>query len=161
MKILKAFVVIFVFFAMLKPMIHVGYPLTHDGIGHLARMANYYLAVRQGQTPPRIAPTFMGGYGYPVFNYNYPLMSMLSLPFVAIKIPIEIIIKLILISLLFFGTFGMYKFLKKYVGSSASFFASMVYVAAPFLFNDMYVRGAFGEVCAYAVLPHVLLSLYF
>ena len=58
-----------------------GFPYTHDGENHLARIANYAVALRQGQFPPRWAPSFWAGYGYPVFNFNYPLLNIAAVPF--------------------------------------------------------------------------------
>jgi len=58
-----------------------GVPVTHDGHNHLVRFANYKIAVRELHFPPRLAPNLVNGYGYPVFNYNYPLANLISLPF--------------------------------------------------------------------------------
>jgi hypothetical protein len=41
------------------------FPYTHDGENHLARFANYKLALKQGQFPPRLAPNLLNGYSYP------------------------------------------------------------------------------------------------
>ncbi len=46
------------------PMFHSGFPFTHDGENHLARIANYAVALKQGQFPPRWAPTFWSS-GFP------------------------------------------------------------------------------------------------
>ncbi len=77
---------LFIFFALLtfvltKSLFHSGVPVTHDGNNHLVRFANYYIAVKEMQIPPRLAPNLVNRYGYPVFNYNYPLANIISLPF--------------------------------------------------------------------------------
>ena len=33
---------------------------SHDGSTHTARIANYYLALKEGQIPPRLAPNLFG-----------------------------------------------------------------------------------------------------
>ena len=47
-----------------------GFPYTHDGQNHLARLSNYYLALKQGQFPPRWAPNLDAGLGYTSLNFN-------------------------------------------------------------------------------------------
>ena len=48
------FIFILIYFL---PYFRVGLPVTHDGENHVARFAQYYLALKQGQFPPRLAPT--------------------------------------------------------------------------------------------------------
>lgn len=55
------------FLLLFKPYLHTGFPYTHDGENHLARFANYKLALKEGQFPPRWAPNLMNHSGYPVF----------------------------------------------------------------------------------------------
>ena len=57
-----------------------GLPFTHDGQLHLTRMAQYYLSIKEGQIPPRLAGQLNNSYGYPVFNFNYPLPDILAYP---------------------------------------------------------------------------------
>jgi len=61
---------------LLKP----GLPFTHDSQNHLMRIANYTIALREGQLPPRWAPNLNNRFGYPVFNFNYPLPNILTQP---------------------------------------------------------------------------------
>ncbi|HKY73933.1 MAG TPA: 6-pyruvoyl-tetrahydropterin synthase-related protein, partial [Patescibacteria group bacterium] len=147
--------VVFAFVGVIRPYLHDGFPDTHDGVNHLARIANYAVALRQGQFPPRLAPTFWGGYGYPVFNYNYPLVNMLAAPFLAIKMPVEFTLKILMIFAIAFGAYGTYKLLTVLVGSEAALLGTGAYLTAPFLFNNVAVRGVVGEIAAYAIAPHV------
>lgn len=151
--------VVFLFLVLLGPMVHTGFPDTHDGVNHLARIANYAVAFKQGQFPPRIAPTFMVGYGYPVFNYNYPLANILALPFLFLRVPVESALKIITVAGVLLGFYGTYRFLRSHVSRDAALFAAGAYLAAPFLFNNMYVRGVIGETLAYALFPHVLVGI--
>ncbi len=80
---------------LIKPYLNDKFPYTHDGENHLARFANYKLAVKQGQIPPRFAPNLVNRYGYPVFNYNYPLANLASLPLSLFKLNYELSFKII------------------------------------------------------------------
>ncbi len=55
------------------PLIHEGFPLGHDWIYELVRVAEYGRAAEAGQTPPHWAENLYGGYGSPVFIYYAPL----------------------------------------------------------------------------------------
>src|SRR5690606_669882 len=49
---------------------------TDDGHLHTARGAQYYLALRDGQFPPRWAGNLANGGGSPIFIFAYPLMLL-------------------------------------------------------------------------------------
>lgn len=159
MKLLLKLFVFFAFFLLIRPLFIPGFPQTHDGANHLARLANYALAFKQGQFPPRLAPSFLAGYGYPVFNYNYPLPNILGLPFQFIGVDVETTLKLLLIGALAIGAWHVYAWLSLLYGSEAGLFGVGAYLSAPFLMNNLYVRGVVGEVLAYAIFPCVLYAI--
>ena len=133
-----------------------GLPVSHDGSSHIARMANYYLAVKEGQFPPRWAPNLDAGYGYPVLNFNYPLANMISVPLIAVNLGVENTYKLILIVGYVMGGIGIYYFLVKKFGISAALFGALLYVSAPYQLTTIFVRGGVGEILSLALLPWVL-----
>ena len=51
---------------------------SHDGVTHTARIANYYLALKEGQIPPKLAPNLFGNLGFPIFIFIYPLPYLLG-----------------------------------------------------------------------------------
>lgn len=136
---------------------HSGIPYTHDGENHLARFANYKIAVREGQLPPRFAPNLMNRYGYPVFNYNYPLANMLSLPLSLIKVPYDATFKLLVAGFLVVGLLAVKRLGSVYRTSAAgTWLAMVVYGLAPFLLSAILYRGNIGEIMAYGLLPWLL-----
>ncbi len=144
--------------AVIKPYFHLGVPYTHDGENHLARFANYKVAVKEGQFPPRFAPNLNNHYGYPVFNYNYPLANILSLPFSIVGISYELTFKLLMISALLLGSWGVWSWLKdlKLGDDQARLLAVASFLLAPFTVNLIYVRGNIGEAWALALFPWLL-----
>ncbi|MFH1967332.1 MAG: hypothetical protein ABIJ03_02380 [Patescibacteria group bacterium] len=151
---------------------HAGLPQTHDGNNHLARFANYKIAFKEGQIPPRLAPNLMNHYTYPVFNYNYPLANLLSLPFSALKIPYETTFKLIALAFLFLGGVGVvrliesvfaYQKLLKQKNQALSqwsiIFGLGIYYSAVYLSNLILIRGNIGEIMAYGLWPWMLTSV--
>ncbi|MBT4004441.1 MAG: hypothetical protein HOF08_00145 [Candidatus Pacebacteria bacterium] len=140
-----------------KPYFHAGIPYTHDGENHLARFANYKIAIREGQIPPRFAPNLMNHYGYPVFNYNYPLANILSLPFSFLKINYEVTFKLLSTIFIFAGLAGVYHWLNKLrTPYKAMLFGTAIYAASPFIWSTVLYRGNIGEIMAWGIFPWLL-----
>jgi hypothetical protein len=133
-----------------------GVPATHDGQNHLGRMANYYVAVKQGQIPPRLAPNLNYGYGYPVFNYNYPLANILGVPLIAVGLSVEHSFVLLHLAALFIAYWAMYRWLAAYLGVRAAAVGAFYYATAPYALTLVYVRGVIGELFIYGLLPVIL-----
>lgn len=145
------------FTALIRPYLKNGVPYTHDGENHLARFANYKVALKEGQWPPRFAPNLMNHYGYPVFNYNYPLANILSLPFSFLRIHYETTFKLIMATGLLVGAGGIFRWLTlSGVSKNWGWLAIAAYFSAPFTANLIFVRGNPGEVWAMALFPWLL-----
>jgi hypothetical protein len=156
-KIFFLLLVLLPFLALTKAYFHTGVPFTHDGENHLARFANYKVAIREGQWPPRFAPNLMNHYGYPVFNYNYPLLNILSLPLSFLGLSYELTFKLLMAVGLALGVWGVYQWLA--VGGfsrAARLIGISAFLLAPFTINLIYVRGSIGELWAMALLPWLM-----
>lgn len=130
------------------------FPYTHDGENHLARFANYQLAVREKQIPPRFAPNLFTHYGYPVFNYNYPLANILSVPFSFLHFPYEVTFKVLVFFSILLGLVGVFLWLAQLnFPLPARFFGMGVFAATPFLVSTVVFRGNIGEIMALCLFP--------
>lgn len=131
----------------------------HDIENHLARIANYYLAVKDGHIPPRWAKNLNHKFGYPVFNYNYPLANILAYPLIVVGFSIENCLKIILFSAYLFSGISFYLWAKKHLKPLSAFIGAVFYLCAPYQFLDLYVRGAVGENLSFFLFPAVLYFL--
>lgn len=139
---------------------HQGVPVTHDGNNHLIRFANYKIAIRELQIPPRLAPNLVNGYGYPVFNYNYPLANILSLPFSILNLHYELSFKILISLSVFLGLVGANLFLRaKHFAKNSRIFALTVFALNPYIFTSIIFRGNIGEVMAWGILPWIFYFL--
>jgi hypothetical protein len=139
-----------------KVFFHSGFPYTHDGENHLARFANYALAIREGQFPPRLAPNLLNHFTYPVFNYNYPLANILSLPGSVLKINYEVTFKIIALTAIISLGIGVDLWLASTGFSSSARWLSLAGLfSTPFLINTIWFRGNIGELSALALIPWV------
>lgn len=159
--ILAILLTILAFFSISDEYFKPGMPFTHDGENHLVRFANYKQAVKEGQIPPRLAPTLFNRTGYPVFNYNYPLANIVSLPFSALKISYETTFKIISVSALALASAGLFYGVYRLTESSlAPVLLTVFYLSNPYLLNLLYVRGTIGELMAYSLMPFLALTIY-
>ncbi|MDA1079247.1 MAG: 6-pyruvoyl-tetrahydropterin synthase-related protein [bacterium] len=134
---------------------------THDLEYHAARTANYYLALQQGQFPPRWSPNLNYSFGLPTFMFAYPLPYFVATAFFLLIGNIQLSIN---VTLLFFwcvGAVGMFYYAK--VRTNLPHFSLLVavsYFAAPYTLLNFFERGAFGETSFFALLPLVLLTIH-
>ncbi|MFZ1721813.1 MAG: hypothetical protein WAU07_04895 [Microgenomates group bacterium] len=132
-------------------------PYTHDGENHLARFANYYIAVKEDQIPPRWAPNLMNRYGYPVFNYNYPLANIISIPLRELNISYENIFRLITVISILSGAIGTYYWVKTLNFSfGAALLSAIAWISAPYITNLLVFRGTIGETIALSLVPWLI-----
>lgn len=154
-------VILLITFIQFRSYLQKEFPYTHDGENHLARFANYKIAIKEGQIPPRFAPNLMNHYGYPVFNFNYPLANILSVPFSFIKINPELTFKMISLSFFIFGLLGIYQLSQLY---KLSYVLSGITIALfglhPYFANIILYRGNIGEFIALCLVPWLLVTLH-
>ncbi len=159
-KILRVFFYLFLAAISSRHFLIQGVPVTHDGQNHLVRFANYKIAVRELHLPPRLAPNLVNGYGYPVFNYNYPLANIFSLPFSILNIHYEIAFKIIMTLSVLFGLVGSNFFLRsRNFSRLARIFALTVLAVNPYILTSIIFRGNIGEIMAIGILPWIFYLL--
>jgi hypothetical protein len=131
---------------------------TDDAELHAARVANYYLAIKQKQIPPRWAPNLNSSYGYPVLNFAYPLPYMTSaFIYMALPVTIALALNLTIVLLVAFGTIGIYYLARQFsLSTQKSTLAAGLYLTAPYSLINIYSRTALGEIAFFAILPWVM-----
>lgn len=135
-------------------------PHTHDGPVHLARMAAYYKALADGQILPRWAGDLNYGYGMPLFNFIYHTPYLVASAFLLLKVNLVTTFKIVLaFSYILSGIF-MFAFARAFWNDNKkALLVAIFYQFVPFRLIELWVRGSFGEVYAYAFLPLVLYGL--
>lgn len=131
----------------------------HDGVTHTARIANYYLAIKEGQIPPRLAPTLFGGLGFPMFIFIYPLPYFLASAVHAIGFSFTDSFEIIIGASFLLSAVTMFIFLRELFDELPAFVGALFYAWAPYRFSQLYVRAAIAESFAYIFVPLVFLSL--
>ena len=162
MLLKKHFGFILVFIVSLIPLfalLHPGLPLTHDGQDHIARIANFYLSLSEGNLIPRWAENLNWGYGHPILMFLYPLPSYVASGVHLLGFSFVDSFKIVLgLSFILSGIF-MYLWLKEFLGELSASAGAILYMFAPYRFVDLYIRGAIGEHIAFVFPPLICLFL--
>jgi len=136
---------------------------SHDLLHNVRRLAVFDRLIHEGQIPPRWASWLYHGWGYPLFNYIYPLPSALGELFVFFGMGYVDSVKILLFLSVPFSAVGMYMFLKAWLPSRfhlVSIAGSIIYIYSPVRFINLYVSASLGACISFALLPWLLWSLF-
>ena len=128
---------------------------------HVARLQSAAQAWRNGQILPQVDPEALGGFGYAYNLFYGPLVTYVAagLEFVIGSWPI--VINLILVLCLMGAGFMMcYAMTRVTKNRMLALLIAVIYMASPYLLNNIYSRMALGEVTAAVAAPILLLGLY-
>jgi hypothetical protein len=141
----------------IRPLFHEGFFPMHDDT-QPTRVHEMTVSLRSGQFPVRWVSDLGYGYGYPIFNFYAPLPYYLGSVFELIGYDSITATKLMMGIGMIVAGITMYFLAKDLAGEGAGILASILYMYAPYHSVDLYVRGAVGELFAYAFLPLVILG---
>ncbi len=156
MKKYTYYSVLFIFLLGLIPLFdlfHVGLPITHDGQDHVARIANFYQNLAEGNIIPRWAANLNWGYGHPILMFLYPLPSYMASFFHFVGFSLVDSVKIVFGVSFIASSFTMYLWIREFLGIEAGIVSAAIYLFAPYRFVDLYVRGAIGEHVAFIFPP--------
>src|SRR3989344_7684600 len=113
--VLLLFLSLLPLFDLLNP----GLPVTHDGIDHVARIANFYQNLKEGVLIPRWAGNLNWGYGHPILMFLYPLPSYAASFFHFVGFSLIDSLKIIFGVAFIASGFTMYLWIKEFLGEEA------------------------------------------
>lgn len=126
---------------------------------HIAWLYEMHKTILMGQIPPRFVPDLSFGFGYPLFEFVFPLPFYIAEIFHLLGFSLVDSIKILfLLSIPMSGLF-MYFFLREFSPRALSLAGSILYIYAPYRAVDLYIRGAIGEILSFVFLPAILLSI--
>lgn len=143
----------------LLDLFHSGLPITHDGQDHVARIANFYQSLSEGNLVPRWAANLNWGFGHPILMFLYPLPSYIGSLFHFIGFSLVDSTKLVFAVGFIASTLAMFFWVASQWGTFAGLVAGLLYGFAPYRFVDLYIRGAIGEHIAFVFPPIIFYGL--
>lgn len=152
-------VVFFLSFWAIQPLFTPGFFPIHDDT-QVARVFEMGKALKDGMFPVRWVADLGYGYGYPIFNFYAPLPYYVGGVLVAVRVDPLIATKIMIgVGVVLAGIF-MYFFAKSLWGELGGVVSALFYIYAPYHAVNMYVRGAVGELWAYAFIPLVFYGIW-
>lgn len=150
--------IILALLASILPLFKSGFPLGHDFLLEIVRIAEYkHALITQGI--PRLAPDIYMGYGAPVFVFYSPLFLLLNSIISFFYTDTIGALKVTVILLNIAGSFAMYKFLESHVSRNGALFGAILFIFTPYKFVDLFSRNAFAEYTAFMIFPLVLWTI--
>lgn len=163
-KILNT-IIIFLFallvsFPIIFPYLKSGFFPTHDGEWAVVRLSDMYREVKDFQFPARFSGYLNFEYGYPLFNFTYPMPYYLGLFFVFLKFGFVNSIKILFSLSVIFSFLSMY-FLSKSLWKSklAGVVSGILYIYVPYRIVDLFTRGSIGESLSFVLFPLIFLGI--
>lgn len=135
-----------------KPLFEPGYFPMHDDT-QVARVIVMGKALRNGQFPVRWVSDLGYGYGYPLYNFYGPLPYYLGGALYASGVDAVVATKAMMAVGMLLSGITMYVLVQARFGRASGILAGILYAFAPYHAVQLYVRGAVGELWAYALLP--------
>jgi hypothetical protein len=150
----------FVCLPLILPYFKSGFFPTHDGEWAVVRLSDMYREIKDLQFPARYSGYLNFEYGYPLFNFAYPLPYYLGLIFVFLKLGFVNSIKILFSLSVIFSFFSMFILSKDLWKSKwAALLSSILYVYVPYRIIDLYVRGSIGESLSFILFPLILFGI--
>ena len=110
------------------------------------------------QFPPRYVPDLSFGFGYPLFNFVYPLPFYIGELIHLLGFSLINSVKIVFGLSIPFSMYFMYKFLKEFLSKDLALAGSVLYVYVPYRAVEIFVRGTIGEIIAFVFIPIIALS---
>lgn len=143
-------------FPVILPYFHQGYFPTHDGEWTIVRLSEMFRELKDFQLPPRYSTYLNFGYGYPLFNFAYPLPYYLGIFLYLLKFGFVGSVKILFALSVPFSAFFMFFASREFWKSSlAGLVSAILYVYLPYRMVDLYARGSIGESLAFVLFPFI------
>lgn len=126
---------------------------------HIAWLFELDKTIKLGQFPPRFVPDLSFGFGYPLFNFVFPLPFYIAEIFHLVGLSLVDSIKFLFFLTIPISGIFMYLLLRQFAGSFLSLAGAILYIYTPYRAVDLYIRGAVGEILSFTFLPLILLSV--
>lgn len=157
--ILLTILSVLLFQMSVSPLISKGYFPMHDDT-QVARVLAMAKALSDGMLPVRWVDYLGYGYGYPIFNFYAPLPYYVGALSQLIGFDPLSATKIMFGLGMIVAGITMFVFARSIWGKAGGFFSAIFYLYTPYHAVQLYVRGAIGELWAYAFTPLVFYGLY-
>ena len=153
------FIVLFLIFPSVKPLFNSGFFPVHDNT-QVERVFELKKAISDGNFPVRWVEDLGYGYGYPIYNFYAPLPYYIGGFTNLLANDSLFSTKVVFMLGVVLSFISMYLFASRVTNRVGGVTAAVIYLYFPYHAVNIYIRGAVGEVFAYAIIPLVFLAAY-
>ncbi len=137
---------------ILFPILRPGFFSVHDET-HIVDVYEMIRSLQLGGFPPRFAPDFNFNIGHPYFNFYYHLPFYITAKLNFLGFSLTDSFKYMMGIAVIVAAWGFYFFLRNHVSKLAAVVGTSIFLLSPYFAVDLYVRGAFGELFIFALMP--------
>ncbi|HEY2747274.1 MAG TPA: 6-pyruvoyl-tetrahydropterin synthase-related protein [Polyangia bacterium] len=144
---------------MLWPLLEPGFFACGEEESYIVRLGEYTRAIRGGIPMGRWWPDPVWGRGYPFLCVYAPLVYILATPLLLVGVSPLVTVKLLTGAVVVVGGLGVYGIVRRRASTAAALLAVALYVYAPYLQTDDWIREDLAEALGFACFPLALLAL--
>lgn len=133
------------------------YPLTVDGMGHLAKVEYIAKCLKSFEWPSWFPYWYNGS---TVMQYYPPLSYITMVPFQLIFNNVMIVYKIYIFLVMLVGSIGVWYICRKLIGRGTGILAGVFYAIQPFLLILMITQGVLAQGPIFAITPWFLYFTY-
>ncbi|HVZ58485.1 MAG TPA: 6-pyruvoyl-tetrahydropterin synthase-related protein, partial [Patescibacteria group bacterium] len=134
------------------PLFHAGFFPIHDDT-QVARVFEMHKSLSDGLFPVRWVEDLGYSYGYPIFSFYAPLAYYIGAFFMFFGFAALTSTKIMIGLGVILAGVTMYLFTSELLDAESAMVAAILYIFAPYHAVNIFVRGAIGEIWAYAFIP--------
>jgi len=132
----------------------------HDSAAYPVTQHQFHINILDGNLFPRWAPDMRYGYGHPKLQFRPPILHYIAEPFYMVSGDPFFCLNAAVVILTLVAGMGMFMYMRLMTRPAWACVAAGVYITFNYLLANMYNRGAYYEVAAYAFVPWILWSQY-
>ena len=144
---------------LLWPLFTPGFFACGEEESYIVRLAEYDRAIRGGVPLGRWWPDPVYGRGYPFLCLYAPLLYLVATPFLVAGVSCVGVVKILSGAVIVVGGVAVYRLVRRRGSAAAALLAATLYLYAPYLHTDVYIREDLAESIGFACFPLALLAL--
>ncbi len=132
----------------------------HDGIHHIAALAELYEPFSQWQFDTALSPVLHYGNGIPTFIYYSQWLYLPPFLLTLLGFGLTPAFTLVFAFLTIIAWAGFYQLARNHVSINIAALGATMFVTCNYFLGDIYTRFAYGEFFGYALLPYSVYAIH-
>ena len=158
-RFLVALAFVAIVLPLVTPLFEPGFFACGEEESYIVRLGEYARAIHAGVPLGRWWPDPVLGRGYPFLCLYAPLLYLLATPLLLAGVSPVVAVKILSGAVIVVGGAGVYRVARRRASAAAALLAAALFIYAPYLHTDVYIREDLAESLAFACFPLAILAL--